>query len=78
MSEQIKVGDKVMRKSGKKTIGVIKRIYQPTPFGKPYGEMRADVLWLGANRRRLGATTPDKRGNLLLSALKLAPQGAEL
>lgn len=71
MSGQLKVGDKVMRKSGKKTVGIIKRVYQPTFRGYPDGELRADVLWLGANRRRLGATTPDKRGNLLLSALKL-------
>lgn len=67
----LKVGDTVIRKSESDyrapTRGVIERIWTPTRSTRP--RPRAEVRWLGANRRRLGAKSPDKRGRILLDAL---------
>lgn len=60
-----KVGDTVIRRSGKAAVGTIERI----------GKDRAIVYWHGANSRRIGSTTPDKRGSIRLSSL--LPASAE-
>lgn len=66
----LKVGDKVVRKTGRnKTFGIIERIYHA--YGNPNGRLRATVRWLGANRTRLGANSPDKHGGILLDTLTL-------
>ncbi len=65
--EAIKRGDTVTRRSGATTTGTVERVYRNARTGK----LRADVLWHNANRRRLGASTPDKRGSILIEALKL-------
>lgn len=71
MCEQLKVGDRVTRKTGRnRTVGVIERIYRA--YGNPNGKLRAHVRWLGANRSRIGANSPDKYGGIALGALKLA------
>lgn len=70
----LKVGDKVIRKHQSNVTGTIVKIW-PVLQGDKRGRLRAEVRWHGANRYRLGATTADKYGRIMLDALAPAPAG---
>lgn len=67
----IQVGDRVVRRTGRnRTVGIVRRIWTVRD-GRGDGK-RARVQWLGANRRRLGAESPDKWGSIWLDGLRPA------
>lgn len=74
----LQVGDTVIRKTERNkaqpTTGTITRIYTRHSYNRRNGQTMAEVRWQGANRTRLGATTPDKVGRISLDALMAAEQ----
>ena len=76
----LQVGDTVIRKAERNkpqpATGTITRIYTRHSYNRRNGQTMAEVRWQGANRTRLGATTPDKTGRISLDALMAAEQVA--
>lgn len=74
---QFHVGDRVRRRRGRQTIGVIERLRHPTPRGQwagvDYSRTIARVRWLGALRPFSGGRS-DMHSNINVDSLVLVEE----